>query len=118
MGKINYRTDDINKKLKQIDELVGSNKNLSNQIDELVNGNKNLSNQINNFNSQLDTIVQENNSYIINPLYPPEGYEGISENSEDNKNALEILLNDFKNITLPKGKFYILQRVFIYILKL
>ena len=41
MGKINYRTDDINKKLKQ--------------IDELVNGNKNLSNQINNFNSQLDT---------------------------------------------------------------
>ena len=30
MGKINYRTDDINKKLKQIDELVGSNNNLSN----------------------------------------------------------------------------------------
>lgn len=59
MGKINYRTDDINKKLKQIDELVGSNKNLSNQIDELVNGNKNLSNQINNFNSQLDTIAQQ-----------------------------------------------------------
>ena len=43
MGKINYRTDDINKKLKQIDELVGSNNNLSNQI--------------NNFNSQLDTIA-------------------------------------------------------------
>ena len=57
--------------------------------------------------SRLDTIVQENNSYIINPLHPPEGYEGISEDSEDNKNALEILLNDFKNITLPKGKFYI-----------
>lgn len=28
MGKINYTTDDINKKLKQIDELVGSNENL------------------------------------------------------------------------------------------
>ena len=46
MGKINYRTDDINKKLKQ--------------IDELVNGNKNLSNQINNFNSQLDTKASLN----------------------------------------------------------
>lgn len=45
MGKINYRTDDINKKLKQIDELVGSNKSLSNQI--------------NNFNSQLDTKVNK-----------------------------------------------------------
>ena len=68
MGKINYRTDDINKKLKQIDELVGSNKNLSNQIDELVNGNKNLSNQINNFNSQLEHIENEkaNTSYVEN----------------------------------------------------
>lgn len=46
MGKINYRTDDINNKLKQIDELVGSNKNLSNQI--------------NNFNSQLDTKMNKN----------------------------------------------------------
>ena len=44
MGKINYRTDDINKKLKQIDELVGSNKNLSNQI--------------NNFNSQLEHNIR------------------------------------------------------------
>ena len=66
MGKINYRTDDINKKLKQIDELVGSNKNLSNQIDELVNGNKNLSNQINNFNSQLDTNKNEMNNKLLN----------------------------------------------------
>ena len=64
MGKINYRTDDINKKLKQIDELVGSNKNLSNQIDELVNGNKNLSNQINNFNSQLDNKTNLNSSSV------------------------------------------------------
>ena len=46
MGKINYRTDEENKKLKQIDELVGSNKNLSNQI--------------NNFNSQLDTKANLN----------------------------------------------------------
>ena len=45
MGKLNYRTDDINKKLKQIDELVGSNKNLSNQI--------------NNFNSQLEHKVNK-----------------------------------------------------------
>ena len=59
-----------------------------------------LTNDIETTNTKLDTI-------IINPLYPPEGYEGISEDSEDNKNALEILLNDFKNITLPKGKFYI-----------
>ena len=66
-----------------------------------------LTNDIETINSQMDSIVQENNSYIINPLYPPEGYKGISEDSEDNKNALEILLNDFKNITLPKGKFYI-----------
>ena len=55
MGKINYRTDDINKKLKQIDELVGSNKNLSNQI--------------NSFNSQLETIdtqkTDKNMSKII-----------------------------------------------------
>ena len=66
-----------------------------------------LTDDIEAINSHMDTIIQENNSYIINPLYPPEGYEGISEDSEDNKNALEILLNDFKNITLPKGKFYI-----------
>ena len=52
MGKINYRTDDINKKLKQIDELVGSNKNLSNQI--------------NNFNSQLDNIKNKQNDVLIN----------------------------------------------------
>ena len=45
MGKLNYRTDEINKKLKQIDELVGSNNNLSNQI--------------NNFNSQLDTKTKQ-----------------------------------------------------------
>ena len=49
MGKINYRTDEINKKLKQIDELVDSNENLSNQI--------------NNFNSQLDTIETK----LLNP---------------------------------------------------
>lgn len=52
MGKINYRTDDINNKLKQIDELVGSNKNLSNQI--------------NNFNSQLDTNKIEYTNKINN----------------------------------------------------
>ena len=46
MGKINYTTDDINKKLRQIDELAGSNENLSNQI--------------NNFNSQLDNIEKQN----------------------------------------------------------
>lgn len=60
MGKINYRTDDINNKLKQIDELVGSNKNLSNQI--------------NNFNSQLDTITTlclsdgDGLEKVLNPL--------------------------------------------------
>ena len=61
MGKINYRTDDINKKLKQIDELVGSNNNLSNQI--------------NNFNSQLDNHTNEindltNNRLIIDKINP------------------------------------------------
>ena len=66
MGKLNYRTDDINKKLKQIDELVGSNKNLSNQI--------------NNFNSQLDSIENE--------------VEVNFEKLENNKSDIKIELLD------------------------
>ena len=38
MGKLNYRTDDINKKLEQIDELVGSNNDLSS-----ISGDDNIS---------------------------------------------------------------------------
>lgn len=57
MGKINYRTDDINNKLKQIDELVGSNKNLSNQI--------------NNFNSQLEQNTHQFKQ-ITNPYFNDE----------------------------------------------
>ena len=112
-----HLTEEIEKKL-EIYLVDGKfNINIEEKVNEFLENNQEIedintklntnTNNLKNITSQLDTIVQENNSYIINPLYPPEGYEGISEDSEDNKNALEILLNDFKNITLPKGKFYI-----------
>ena len=50
MGKLNYRTDEINKKLEQIDELVGSNNDLSSRIY--------------NFNLQLEDITHLINSNI------------------------------------------------------
>ena len=71
MGKINYRTDDINKKLKQIDELVGSNNNLSNQINNFNSQLDQNTNQINNFNSQLDTT--KSNHAIYNDRELKEG---------------------------------------------
>ena len=63
MGKINYRTDDINKKLKQIDELVGSNNNLSNQINNFNSQLEQNTNQINNFNSQLDKKANQSDVF-------------------------------------------------------
>ena len=71
MGKINYRTDDINKKLKQIDELVGSNNNLSNQI--------------NNFNSQLDTIT----NVVTHDISKIEGFD---------KHNIDVAISKIKNI--------------------
>ena len=73
MGKINYRTDKINKKLKQIDELVGSNENLSNQI--------------NNFNSQLDNKVTyttnietlKKGNYKIGDIVKTMGYYNVND---------------------------------------
>ena len=100
MGKINYRTDDINKKLKQIDELVGSNKNLSNQIDELVNGNKNLSNQINNFNSQLDNKVNKINKIeTINAKEIGADNKGVSSCTD----LIQNYINNGYSIYFPQG---------------
>ena len=78
MGKLNYRTDDINKKLKQIDELVGSNNNLSNQI--------------NNFNSQLDTKVNKINK-IETKLLNPEMFRFQGGTEVDDQTAINSALN-------------------------
>ena len=102
--------DDLIKELREL-YLEFNEKGIDNNIvREKVNYFLENSVKIKDIISKLTTNtnnIKNINSYIINPLYPPEGYEGISEDSDDNKNALEILLNDFKNITLPKGKFYI-----------
>ena len=90
MGKINYRTDDINKKLKQIDELVGSNNNLSNQI--------------NNFNSQLDTIA------ITMP--PP---STVDINTKNLQNILDKAKGKNINLTVQfLGGYYELYTCIIY----
>ena len=82
MGKINYRTDDINKKLKQ--------------IDELVNGNKNLSNQINNFNSQLDTNKNYiNNKFLNTRKFKPSFGFAPWWVSGTSRNYIETTLNNF-----------------------
>lgn len=78
------------------------------QLDNKIDTTKSsLESSIKKNETKLEENINNTNSYVINPLFPPEGYEGISESKNDNKNALENLLKNFKNITLPKGKFYI-----------
>ena len=84
MGKINYRTDDINKKLKQIDELVGSNNNLLNQI--------------NNFNSQLDNIENKQNDILINIKD-----FGVLGNGSDETEKIQIA---FDNLQLGQTLYF------------
>ena len=93
MGKINYRTDDINNKLKQIDELVGSNKNLSNQI--------------NNFNSQLDNKANLNEVFLRN--------NGININNfdEETRKTFLELQGINVNYVLGKGNVYLENLNFI-----
>ena len=109
MGKLNYRTDDINKKLKQIDELVGSNENLSNQIDELVGSNENLSNQINNFSSQLDKNTQKINAIEKNGV-TTEAVEKVTKDYLDKKisdGTLDDLVIKEDSITWDKFNIYL-----------
>ena len=95
MGKINYRTDDINKKLKQIDELVGSNNNLSNQI--------------NNFNSQLEQNTQKINAIEKNSVTT----EVVEKTTKDylDKKIADGTLNDLvikeDSITWDKFNIYL-----------
>ena len=89
MGKINYRTDDINKKLKQIDELVGSNNNLSNQI--------------NNFSSQLDTNTNKiiENKHLVNVLSLGVKNDG----SVDCTHIIHKALVEGKSLYFPNGTY-------------
>ena len=105
MGKINYRTDDINKKLKQIDELVGSNNNLSNQINNFNSQLEQNTNQINNFNSQLEQKANEsevNKRLSFRNFKPIFGYNCIwgeiwgTDGTHTQKNRIEIG-NDIKH---------------------
>ena len=88
MGKLNYRTDDINKKLEQIDELVGSNENLSNQI--------------NNFNSQLDNIIRK--SFISVSDFGAIGKD--EDYTEEFKKAIEYVKNN--NLNLYKNVIHLM----------
>ena len=90
MGKLNYTTDDINKKLEQIDELVGSNNDLSSRIY--------------NFNSQLEQNAKSSSNY--NLLI--EGCKG--DGKTDNKEIIENIFNkleDGDSIYIPYGTYLI-----------
>ena len=88
MGKLNYRTDDINKKLEQIDELVGSNNNLSNQI--------------NNFNSQLDKLK-------LKFVYDCRALGGTTKNEV----AIYNLIFNESTIYIPNGIYEIDSKILI-----
>ena len=83
MGKLNYRTDEINKKLKQIDELVGNNETLLNQI--------------NNFNSQLDTIKNKTKESINVKYFGVKG-DGVTDDTA----ILQELLDNYVQRELDK----------------
>ena len=72
-----------------------------NEIDTSIN---NINNDINEIDVQLDTIIQKDNSIVINPKFPPEGYtackmDGVSDDTQ----AFQSLINNFSNIALPEG---------------
>lgn len=53
---------------------------------------------------ELETIVQKNNSIIINPKYPPPGYESCKmDGITDDTVAFQALIDNFSNIKLPAG---------------
>ena len=61
-------------------------------------------NKIENINTQLDNIIQKDNSIVINPKYPPKGYtackmDGVSDDTQ----AFQSLIDNFSNIALPEG---------------
>ena len=60
--------------------------------------------KIKNNSEQLDNIIQKDNSIVINPKFPPEGYtackmDGVSDDTQ----AFQSLINNFSNIALPEG---------------
>ena len=89
MGKINYSTDDINKKLKQIDELVDSNENLSNQI--------------NNFNLQLGTIAKP--QYIA--------LDSFGDTQEAYQQCFDYCNTNGIGILIPAKTFYINEPIIL-----
>ena len=95
MEKINYSTEKKKKKLKQIDELVDSNENLSNQI--------------NNFSSQLDKNTQKINAIEKNGVTT----EVVEKTTKDylDKKIADGTLNDLvikeDSITWDKFNIYL-----------
>ena len=54
--------------------------------------------------NKIDTIIQKDNSIVINPKFPPKGYtackmDGVSDDTQ----AFQSLIDNFSNIALPEG---------------
>lgn len=62
------------------------------------------------YNAQVEQYRQDvegliDNMSVVNACYPPNGYIAVSENNEDNSNALQSLLNNFGVVYLPNGNY-------------
>lgn len=60
--------------------------------------------RLDSVDSQLEHIIQKDNSMVINPKYPPKGYtpckmDGITDDTQ----AFQALIDNFSNIVLPEG---------------
>ena len=74
------------------------------KINEYLNSIPTIQGKIKVLNSQLEHIIQKDNSIVINPKFPPEGYaackmDGVSDDTQ----AFQSLINNFSNIALPEG---------------
>ena len=63
-----------------------------------------LGDRLDSVDSQLEHIIQKDNSMVINPKYPPKGYtpckmDGITDDTQ----AFQALIDNFSNIVLPEG---------------